>query len=628
MDKQNRGKTNRLIHEKSPYLLQHAYNPVDWFPWGDEAFEKAKAEKKPIFLSIGYSTCHWCHVMEADSFEDQEVADLLNEKYVPVKVDREERPDLDQIYMAACQALTGQGGWPLTVFLTPDKKPFYAGTFFPKRSQYGISGLIDILTRLSEFWLEDREKIEKAGDELIAALQGLSRDTGSKEADKLRELPGTGLLDRACNHLKGSYDQKYGGFGEAPKFPAPHQLFFLLRCWNRNEDKEALEMVVSTLRSMHRGGIFDQLGYGIHRYSVDSKWLVPHFEKMLYDQALVILAALEAHSASGEGEMAELARKIITYVTTELASPEGAFFAAEDADSEGEEGTFYVWRLEELIDALGEERGRLAAEYYGATDRGNFESGKNILHRVADDEAFAASRRMSPAELVKKLEGIRISLLEVRSRRERPFRDDKIITSWNGLIIAALARASSVLEEPEYLNAAKRAVSFITEKMISTDGRLLRRYREGEAAIDAFLDDYANLAWGCLEIYKSGRERSYLESAERLTREMLEHFEDDNDVLRYSATGEGPEGFAFEAEASDSATPSGVSVAAMNLLQLGKLLLEEELANKGKNLIKAQQDKLERFPGSFAYLLTALDYAHSANVGRFYCSPDGNCEME
>ncbi len=628
MDSPDTGKANRLINEKSPYLLQHAYNPVDWFPWGDEAFEKAKAENKPVFLSIGYSTCHWCHVMEKDSFEDQEVAALINEHFVPVKVDREERPDLDQIYMAACQALTGQGGWPLTVFLTPDKKPFYAGTFFPKRSRYGINGLIDILPKLSDFWKEDREKVVKAGDELTSALFKITRDTGNADAAGLRELPGAELLDQACNHLKDSYDQKYGGFGEAPKFPAPHQLMFLIRCWKRNEDRDALDMVVSTLRAVHRGGIFDQLGYGMHRYSVDSKWLVPHFEKMLYDQALIVLAALEAYKASGEEEMTGLARKVITYVTTELASPEGAYFAAEDADSEGEEGTFYVWRPEEFIEALGEERGSLAAEYYGVSEKGNFEKGTSILHRVAEDERFAAARGMTAGELAKTLEEIRKTLLEVRSRRERPFRDDKIITSWNGLIIAALARAAAILQEPEYLRAAERAASFITKEMVSSDGRLLRRYREGEAAIPAFLDDYANLAWGCLEIYLSGGERSYLDSAKRFNREMLELFAGDNGILRYSASDEGPEDFAPGAEASDGATPSGVSVAAMNLLRLGRMLQEEGLVEKGEDLIRTQQAKLERFPANFTYLLAALDFALTADGEHFFCTPDGNCEGE
>ncbi|MGM0688060.1 MAG: thioredoxin domain-containing protein [Bacillota bacterium] len=628
MEKAGKNKPNRLVKEKSPYLLQHAYNPVDWFPWGDEAFEKAKKENKPVFLSIGYSTCHWCHVMEKDSFEDQEVAALINEHFIPIKVDREERPDLDQKYMAACQALTGQGGWPLTVFLTPDKKPFYAGTFFPKRSRYGINGMMEILPKLSAFWKEDRDRVIQAGNELTSALTQMARNTGSANGKVLRTLPGADLLDRACKQLKDSYDKQYSGFGEAPKFPAPHQLIYLVRCWNRNNDSKALEMAVSTLRAMHRGGIFDQIGYGLHRYSVDRRWLVPHFEKMLYDQALVVLAALEAYKSSGEDEMAIFARKVISYVMTELASPEGAFFAAEDADSEGEEGTFYVWRPEELIEALGKEQGSLVSDYFGVTEKGNFEKGKSIFHRVADDDKFATERGMTEEDLAKTLELARTTLLKVRSHRERPFRDDKIITSWNGLIIAALARAAYILQEPDYLRAAEKAVSFITHKMVSPDGRLLRRYREGEAAIPAFLDDYANLTWGFLEIYRSSSEPVYLERAENLSREMLDLFMKEKGILQYSNSNEEPEDFALEAEASDSATPSGVSVAAMNLLRLGRLLQQESMVKIGRGLIKSQQSKLERFPTSFTYLLTALDYALSANGENFYCTPDGNCGEE
>jgi len=628
MEKAGKNKPNRLIKEKSPYLLQHAYNPVDWFPWSDEAFEKAKKENKPVFLSIGYSTCHWCHVMEKDSFEDQEVAALINEHFVPIKVDREERPDLDQKYMAACQALTGQGGWPLTVFLTPDKKPFYAGTFFPKRSRYGINGMMEILPKLSAFWKEDRDRVIQAGNELTSALTQMARNTGSANGKEPRALPGADVLDRACKQLKDSYDKQYSGFGEAPKFPAPHQLIYLVRCWNRKNDREALEMAVSTLRAMHRGGIFDQLGYGLHRYSVDRKWLVPHFEKMLYDQALVVLAALEAYKSSGEDEMALFARRVINYVITELASPEGAFYAAEDADSEGEEGTFYVWRPEELIEALGKEQASLVSDYFGVTEKGNFEKSKSILNRVAEDDKFAAERGMTVGDLAKTLELARETLLEVRSRRERPFRDDKIITSWNGLIIAALARAADILQEPDYLRAAEKAASFITQKMVSPEGRLLRRYREGEAAIPAFLDDYANLTWGFLEIYRSSSEPVYLERAENLSREMLDLFMKEKGILQYSASNEEPEDFALEAEAFDSATPSGVSVAAMNLLRLGRLLQQESMVEIGQALIKNQQSKLERFPTSFTYLLTALDYALSTNGENFYCTPDGNCGEE
>ena len=623
-------RANRLVNEKSPYLLQHAYNPVDWYPWGEEAFAKADKENKPIFLSIGYSTCHWCHVMEKDSFEDQEVADLLNEHYVSIKVDREERPDLDQQYMAACQALTGQGGWPLTVFLTPARKPFYAATFIPKSARYGMSGMIDILPRLSAFWKEDRERVVKAGDELIEAMRKLSKTEANAGSGPVagRELPGEKLLHSAYGHLKGSYDQQYGGFGDAPKFPAPHQLLFLLRYWKRSGEEDALTMAVESLRAMHRGGIFDQLGYGMHRYSVDKEWLVPHFEKMLYDQALTAIAALEAYRAAGDQEMALFARRIFSYLLTDLISPQGAFYSAEDADSEGEEGTFYVWRPQELKAALGEERGRLVAAYYGVSEKGNFEHATSILHRRHSDEAFAAENGLSITELQVLLEEARTILLAKRAGRERPFRDDKIITAWNGLAIAALARGAVILEEPQYLAAAERAAAFIAEKMVSDKGRLLRRYREGEAAIPAFLDDYANLAWAHLELYKAGAGDSYLQSAERFSREMLTLFEDEKGVLLYSAAAEESADFALEAEAYDGAIPSGVSVAAMNLLQLGRALQDETLTEKGEGLIIAQQGKIERYPTGFAYMLTALDYALSASEEHFYCTENGCCGLE
>ena len=618
-------RANHLVDEKSPYLLQHAYNPVDWYPWGEEAFVKAEKENKPVFLSIGYSTCHWCHVMEKDSFEDQEVADLLNEHFVSIKVDREERPDLDQQYMAACQALTGQGGWPLTVFLTPAKKPFYAATFIPKNARYGMNGMIDILPRLSAFWKEDRDRVVNAGDELVEAMRKLSGtdlDAGSGTAAG-SELPGEELLHSTYGHLKGSYDQHYGGFGDAPKFPAPHQLLFLLRYWKRSGDEDALKMAVESLRAMHRGGIFDQLGYGMHRYSVDKEWLVPHFEKMLYDQALTAISALEAYRAAGDQEMALFARRIFSYLLTDLLSSEGAFYSAEDADSEGEEGTFYVWRPEELKEALGEERGHLVAEYFGVSEKGNFEHAASILHRRHSEEAFAAEHGFSVTELQVLLEEARTVLLTKRALRERPFRDDKIITAWNGLAIAALARGAIVLEEPLYLAAAERAVAFIAEKMVSGEGRLLRRYREGEAAIPAFLDDYANLAWAHLELYRAGAGDSYLQSAESLSRGMLTLFEGENGILLYSATAADSADFALEAEAYDGATPSGVSVAAMNLLQLGKVLQDDTLSRKGEGLIIAQQSKIELYPTGFTYLLTALDYALSANGECFYCTENG-----
>jgi len=626
MKKRSAEKANRLINEKSPYLLQHAYNPVDWYPWGEEAFQKAKAEDKPVFLSIGYSTCHWCHVMEKDSFEDPEAAGLLNELFVPVKVDREERPDLDMKYMAACQALTGQGGWPLTVFLTPDKKPFFAGTFFPKKSRYGIAGLTEILPRLSELWNNDRQRVVQAAADLTGALQKMSAESSIEQnPDLAATLPQEELLNEAYRYLLNSYDHRYGGFGGAPKFPAPHQLLFLLRYREHSGDHRAAEMALATLRAMHRGGIFDQLGFGMHRYSVDEKWLVPHFEKMLYDQALTAFAACEAYLLSNDEEMADLARQIFSYVLSEMRDGKGAFYAAEDADSEGKEGTFYVWRPDEVTRVLGKEKGSLVAEYYGITAEGNFEDGTSVLHRQHEDKDFAAGKGISVEELRGLIQDSREKLFASRKQRERPFLDDKIITSWNGMLIAALARGAVILENENYLKAAKEAAAFILEKMVSAEGELLRRYRAGEAGISGFLDDYANLAWGLLEIYKASGEKEYLDKAEELTREMLERFDRGSGALLYSAAEDSD--FSMDAEAYDGATPSGVSVAAMNLLQLGRLLQDEELTGKGKSLLAAQKDKIEHHPAGFTHLLSALAYLHSERLQSFNCDAEGNCVL-
>jgi uncharacterized protein YyaL (SSP411 family) len=467
---------NRLINEKSPYLLQHAYNPVDWYPWGEEAFARAKAEDKPVFLSIGYSSCHWCHVMERESFADPAVAELLNRDFISIKVDREERPDLDHIYMAACQALTGQGGWPLTVFLTPDKKPFFAGTYFPKRSRYGIIGLEELLPKLASLWKREPEKLAQAGEKLLWSVQD------EFEAGAAKEMPGIETLDMAFDLLQESFDRRYGGFGPAPKFPIPHQLMFLLRYWKRSGKPEALEMAVRTLEAMAAGGICDQLGYGFHRYSTDAAWLVPHFEKMLYDQALLALAYLEGYQAARDPELAAAARQIFEYVLRDLTSPEGAFYTAEDADAEGEEGLFYLWTRAEIMDLLGEKRGRIVADYYHVTAAGNFKNGKNILHLPVAKQEFAAARGMDITALNEILSESREILLQARSRRERPFRDDKIITGWNGLMIAALARGAAALAAPLYASAARKAALFIREHMVDKKLGLRRRYREGEAA--------------------------------------------------------------------------------------------------------------------------------------------------
>jgi uncharacterized protein YyaL (SSP411 family) len=612
---------NRLINEKSPYLLQHAHNPVDWYPWGKKAFARAQKEDKPVFLSIGYSTCHWCHVMARECFEDAEVAALLNEHYVCVKVDREERPDLDQLYMDACQALTGQGGWPLTVWLTPDKKPFFAGTYFPKRSRYGIPGLMELLPRLASLWRERREQVAEMGEKLLQALAAQGRDEGGEA------LPGPELLDAAYRLLRDSYDGQYGGFGGAPKFPLPHRLFFLLRYWKRTGEAKALEMAVQTLKAMFRGGIFDQLGYGFHRYSTDARWLVPHFEKMLYDQALLAMAYLEAYQATGDEEFAAAARAVFTYLLRDLRLPEGGFCAAEDADTEGEEGLFYLWTPAEIAAVLGEERGRLVAEYFGVSERGNFEKGRSVLHRPQGHEQFAAMKGMNPAALQGLIDDARERLREARGKRERPFRDDKILAAWNGLAIAALARGAAVLGEPRCAEAAAWAAAFIKEKMVAPGGRLLRRYRGGEAAIPAYLDDYACLAWGLLELYRATFDAAHLRWSLSLSESMLELFAGPGGALQYAGSDRA-EDLPGYADAYDGAVPSGNSVAALNLLQLGWLTGRREWWDRGERIIRAFSGNLQRSPAAHTFMLAALDFALGPSAELVIAGEAGSEEVE
>ncbi|MFO7952684.1 MAG: thioredoxin domain-containing protein [Bacillota bacterium] len=606
MDNQANKKANRLINEKSPYLLQHAFNPVEWYPWGDEAFTRAKAEGKPIFLSIGYSTCHWCHVMEEESFEDEEVAGLLNELFIPVKVDREERPDLDQIYMNACQALTGQGGWPLTVFLTPGKKPFFAATYLPKYPRLGLSGLTEVLPSLAEIWQKDRQKVERTAEEITAALRRHTEEQARIENSEDNKLPSEEILDSAYRQFASNYDHHYGGFGNAPKFPSPHQLIFLIGYWKRTGIQEAHDMALETLKAMYRGGIFDQLGYGLHRYSVDRQWLVPHFEKMLYDQATTAYAALEAYRVSGDPEMADLAGKIFSYVLSELKAEEGGFYSAEDADSEGEEGTFYVWSPPEIIALLGEERGRLINDYYGLTEAGNFEKGKNVLYRAVDDQEFAAARGLALQELAKIVEESRRVLLQARSQRERPFRDDKIITGWNGMIIAALARGYYLLGEKRYLDEASRAADFILDRLVMESGQLCRRYRENEASIPAFLEDYTFLARGFIELYRASNEHKYLELAYRFTREADRLFNQGGNSWQFSNADDVIADLPIIAEAYDGAVPSGASVAALNNIYLGRVYGDESLVKKGTALLISHKNMLERFQTGHSVMLLAL----------------------
>jgi uncharacterized protein YyaL (SSP411 family) len=601
-DARQKTASNRLIDEKSPYLIQHAGNPVNWYPWGEEAFDKARKEDKPVFLSIGYATCHWCHVMAHESFEDEEVALLLNESYVAIKVDREERPDVDKIYMAVCQSLTGRGGWPLSIFVTPEGKPFFAGTFFPKSSRMGMPGFVDILKQIAAMWQNDRASVVKASENITTAIQPRSDSVRSVHALNVE------TLKKGYAQLARTFDPIWGGFGAAPKFPTPHHLMFLLRWYKRSGDSRAMEMVEKTLNTMRSGGIFDQIGLGFHRYSVDEKWLVPHFEKMLYDQALLAMAYIEAYQATGKVEIAQVAREIFTYVLRDMNSPEGGFYSAEDADSEGNEGLFYLWSPLEVREHLGEELGDLFCRFYGITEAGNFEEGRSIPHVPVSTQSFAAKEGMDLTGLEKALNDGRDRLFEVRKKRVPPLKDDKILTSWNGLMIAAFAKGYQAFGNQAYADAARRAADFILKNLKTFDGRILRRYRQGDAAYPGYLDDYAFLIAGLLDLYEATFEVSYLEEAIELNEAMVDIFWDKQGGGLYF-TGQGNESLITRSkEVYDGALPSGNSVAALNFLRLSRMTGNINLEQRAEQLIQAFSKQVADQPVAYTQLLIALDF--------------------
>lgn len=584
-----KSKSNRLIKEKSPYLLQHAYNPVDWFPWSDEAFEKAKREDKPIFLSIGYSTCHWCHVMARESFEDEEVAQLLNKHFVSIKVDREERPDIDIIYMNACQAMTGQGGWPLTIIMSPDKKPFFAGTYFPKESRWGRPGFMDLLLQITKAWKEERENIDSVGNHVIQVLQTQTEGiSGELNEETLKE---------AFNQFVVRFDDIYGGFGDAPKFPTPHNLLFLLRYWHRTGKDKALEMMEKTLDSMIRGGIFDHIGYGFHRYSTDRKWLVPHFEKMLYDNALLAYTLVEAFEATGDSIYKHTARKVFDYVIRDMTSPEGGFYSSEDADSEGVEGKFYVWTPEEIINVLGFEDGKWFCDVFDITSKGNYE-GKNIPNLI--ESGIVENERLSQC---------REKLFLVREKRIHPHKDDKILTSWNGLMIAALAKGARAFDDEKLSKVSEKAVDFIFAKLTNKEKRLLARYRDGHAAFLGYLDDYAFLVWGLLELYETTFNVTYLKKAQELNKQILELFWDKEKGGLFFNGNDSEELIVRSKEIYDGAIPSGNSVAAFNLIKLSRITGDTELYKKAKQIFTVFAGNISEHPSAYAFFLTALQFA-------------------
>ncbi len=593
---------NHLIHEKSPYLLQHVENPVDWHPWGEEAFQKAKKEEKPVFLSIGYATCHWCHVMAHESFEDEEVARILNRSFVAIKVDREERPDVDQIYMSVCQALTGQGGWPLSVFLTPEGDPFFAGTYFPKQGRMGMPGFIDLLQRIAAAWQTEREKILQGSAEIRRVIRN---EAGPAAAEG---NPTRADLRKAYAQLSRSFDVTWGGFGKAPKFPSPHHLTYLLRWQKRNQDPQAGEMVIKTLEAMRQGGIFDQIGFGFHRYSVDERWLVPHFEKMLYDQAMLATAYLEAYQALGQENFAQTAREIFTYVLRDMTSPEGAFYSAEDADSEGREGLFYVWTPAEVKKHLGAEAGDLFCRFHGITSEGNFEDGLSIPHVSSSLESFAAREKIPAADCRQIMEDAREKLFHARAKRIHPLKDDKILTAWNGLMIAALAKGSGALQDPAFSSAAGKAADFILQRMRTASGRLRRRYRLGHIAYPGYLDDYACFIWGLIELYEATFAPRYLAAAVELHRTQIELFWDESSGGFFMTAKDGEELITRPKDLYDGAVPSGNSVAFLNLLRLGRMCGNPDWEKMAERMIRGFAGSIGEYPMAYTHLMIGLDY--------------------
>jgi uncharacterized protein YyaL (SSP411 family) len=603
----DRKRANRLINQKSPYLLQHAFNPVDWYPWGDEAFEKAKKENKPIFLSIGYSTCHWCHVMEKESFEDAEVARLLNEAFVCIKVDREERPDIDSVYMKICQMMTGSGGWPLTIVMTPDKKPFFAATYIPKNNRFGQVGLLELVPRLKDIWNSRGSEIAESAEQVVSALKDLDTESSRVELGKQ-------TLENAYAQMYEAFDEEYGGFGGAPKFPTPHRLCFLLRYWRRNRDAGALYMVERTLAAMRMGGIYDHVGFGFHRYSTDREWLVPHFEKMIYDQALLVLAYCEAYQATRKEEYVSTIRETLEFVQRELLSPEGGFYTALDADSEGVEGKFYLWSLEELNQTLQGDDAKLASYIFNVSRVGNYpeavgeKSGANILYLTKTVSDLASELGLTPEELGVRLQRIRGALFKARSRRVRPNRDDKMLADYNGLVVAALAKASTVLHDESYARAAEKAVEFVLSKMTSSKGGLYHSYRDGKASVPAFLDDYAFLTWGLLNLYEATFNAQYIREALRLTDTLLNHFWDVEKGGFYFTADFAEETLTRVKEAYDGAVPSGNSVSALNLIRLSRMTGVAEYEEKASRIMSAFSSTVARSPENFAQFLMALDF--------------------
>ena len=605
--------TNHLIHESSPYLLQHAHNPVDWYPWGEEAFAKARAENKPVLLSIGYSACHWCHVMAHESFEDEEIARLMNDNFVNIKVDREERPDLDQIYMNAVQMMTHHGGWPMTVFLTPEGVPFYGGTYFPPQDRYNMPGFPRVLISIAEAYRERPQDVAQTGASLVNELRRMSQSNGSDQPIQQE------LLDAAYAGTIKNYDELNGGFGGAPKFPPAMTLEFLLRTHHRTGDEDALDMVTHTCRKMAQGGIYDQLGGGFHRYSTDARWLVPHFEKMLYDNALLSRLYLHHFQVTADETSRETSEGVLDYVLREMTDAAGGFYSTQDADSEGHEGKFFVWDIDEIRAALDEPAATLFCDFYNITPGGNFE-GKNIPNVTRTLEDVAVANRVSVEELRESVSLSKQKLFELREQRVKPDRDEKILTAWNGLMLAGFAEAGVILNRPDYTAAARRNAEFVLSNL-RRDGLLLRTFKDGVAKFNAYLEDYAFFAEGLVTLFETTGEFRWLKEGLALTDRMIDEFWDEENG-GFFFTGKSHEELIVRSkDYFDNATPSGNSVAAGLLLRLAVLTGNDRYRNLAVAVFQEVSDTARRYASGFGYLLSAIDFLLStpkevAIVGR------------
>ena len=592
--------TNRLSTETSPYLLQHAHNPVDWYPWGEEAFAKAKSEDKPILLSVGYSACHWCHVMAHESFENERIATLMNTLFVNIKVDREERPDVDEIYMNAVQMLTGRGGWPMTVFLTPEGKPFYGGTYFPPEDRHNIPAFPRVLAGIAQAYREKPSDVSQSTAEILSRLEQLAR---REQTTRPLEVS---VLEKAVEGLAQHYDETHGGLGQAPKFPNTSVFSLFLRHAHATGNRHYLDMTIHTLRKMAQGGMYDHLGGGFHRYSVDERWLVPHFEKMLYDNALLARLYLEGYQASGEPFFQQVVEDILAYVRREMVSPEGGFYSTQDADSEGKEGKFFVWDQDEVMRILGDEVGEIFCRYYDVTDAGNFEQ-KNILHPTLELEQLARLFRRDVDDIQQLIGQAKDRLFAVREQRVKPGRDEKILTSWNGLMISAFAEAYKVLGNPDYLEVARRGIRFI-QTSLCHEGRMLRSYTNGQAKFNAYLDDYACFGTALLDVYEATFEPAYLDEAVAVADVLLERFWDAQEGGFFFTSSDHEALISRSKSAFDGSVPSGNSVAASVLLRLYYATEQQDYLTKAETIFRLFYDSLEQNPFGFSNMLCGLDF--------------------